>query len=221
MEYSIERLETLSNEHLMEIADLTTKAFAGDVSYAVMLGDDLSLSTEYCNALLRAAILEGEVYILTIEKGGKREIATWAVFYPPGCALFGTEAQRKLGFNEFFKKLKPEVQDWYTNTYPKYIAEFADKVFTKEEQKLFWWCYTLATRPDLQRKGFGTALINVGYQKAEKTKELGTFLGLGTLTKNVNTYISMGFKEVGKMECQLPRGHSMPSMSTHAMIRKP
>jgi hypothetical protein len=56
-----------------------------------MLGDDLSLSTEYCNAVLRAAILEGEVYILTIERGAKREIATWAVFFPPGCALFGTQ----------------------------------------------------------------------------------------------------------------------------------
>ena len=104
-----------------------------------MLGEDLSLSTEYFNALLRAAILEGEVYILTVERGGKKEIASWATFFPPGCALFETqvflltflsicrfffkltqslcsEAQRKLGFDEFFKKLKPEVQDWYTNT---------------------------------------------------------------------------------------------------------
>ena len=100
-----------------------------------MLGEDLSLSTEYFNALLRAAILEGEVYILTVERGGKKEIASWATFFPPGCALFETqvflltfisipkltkslcsEAQRKLGFDEFFKKLKPEIQDWYTNT---------------------------------------------------------------------------------------------------------
>ena len=55
-----------------------------------MGGGDLSL-TDYCNAVLRAAILEGEVYILTIEREGKREIASWAVFFPPGCALFGTQ----------------------------------------------------------------------------------------------------------------------------------
>ena len=56
-----------------------------------MLGEDLSLSTEYFNALLRAAILEGEVYILTVERGGKKEIASWATFFPPGCALFETQ----------------------------------------------------------------------------------------------------------------------------------
>ena len=56
-----------------------------------MLGGDLSLNTEYCGAFLRAAILEGEVYILTIERGGKREIASWAVFYPPGRELFGRQ----------------------------------------------------------------------------------------------------------------------------------
>ena len=45
---------------------------------------DWSLNTEYCNAVLRAAILEGEVYIVIIEREGKREIASVAVLFPPG-----------------------------------------------------------------------------------------------------------------------------------------
>ena len=81
-------------------------------------------------------MLEGEVYILTIERGGKREIASWTVLFPPGRALLGTqvffgtlvdsfqsnqttlcsEAQRALGFNEYLKKIKSEIQDWLTNT---------------------------------------------------------------------------------------------------------
>ena len=56
-----------------------------------MIGGDWSLNTEYCGAVLRAAILEGEVYILTIERGGKKEIASWIVLFPPGRALFGTQ----------------------------------------------------------------------------------------------------------------------------------
>lgn len=56
-----------------------------------LIGGDWSLNTEYCSAVLRAAILEGEVYILTIERGGKREIASLAVLFPPGRALFGTQ----------------------------------------------------------------------------------------------------------------------------------
>ena len=55
------------------------------------MGGDWSLNIEYCNAVLRAAILEGEVYIITIERGGKREIASWAVWFAPGRSLFGTQ----------------------------------------------------------------------------------------------------------------------------------
>jgi GNAT superfamily N-acetyltransferase len=35
-----------------------------------------------------------------------------------------------------------------------------------QEQRLYRWCSALATRPDLQGNGFGTALMNIGYQKA-------------------------------------------------------
>ena len=52
---------------------------------------DWSLNTEYCNAVLRAAILEGEVYIVIIEREGKREIASVAVLFPPGRTLFETQ----------------------------------------------------------------------------------------------------------------------------------
>ena len=55
------------------------------------IGRDWNLNTEYSNAVVRAAILEGEVYVLKIERGGKMEIASWAVFFPPSRELFGTQ----------------------------------------------------------------------------------------------------------------------------------
>jgi len=104
MEYSIERLETLSDEHLREIADLTAQAFAGDPAWTTLIGGDLSLNTEYCNAEIRASMLEGEVYILTIEKGGKREIASWAVFFPPGSVLMELKLNGNWDLTNFSKK---------------------------------------------------------------------------------------------------------------------
>ena len=56
-----------------------------------MMGGDWSLVTEHCNAILRATIAEGELYILKIERGGKMEIASWAAFFPPCVELFGTQ----------------------------------------------------------------------------------------------------------------------------------
>ena len=66
-------------------------------------GGDWSLNTEYSNALVRAAILEGEVYVLKIERGGKMEIASWAAFFPPGIGLF--ETQVSCTFVRFISKL--------------------------------------------------------------------------------------------------------------------
>ena len=138
LEYSIERLETLSSscyfshtkqwllnfslpldEHLKEIADLCAQAFAGgvrrsvkldiqcwlwtDVAWTTLISGDWSLNTEYCSAVLHAAILEGEVYILTIERGGKREIASWVVLFPPGRALFGTQVSCTFKFVDSFQ----------------------------------------------------------------------------------------------------------------------
>ena len=62
-----------------------------DIAWITLIGGDESLNTEYCEAVLRAAILEGHVYILTIEREQKKEIASWAVFFPPCYSLFGTQ----------------------------------------------------------------------------------------------------------------------------------
>ncbi|KAF8806973.1 hypothetical protein BYT27DRAFT_7190678 [Phlegmacium glaucopus] len=218
LEYSIERLETLSDEHIKEIADLCAKAYTGSLAYTTLIGGDWNLNLEYCNAFLRATVLEGELYILSISKGGKREIASFAALFPPGRAIFATEAQRALGFNNFFKKVKPEVQDWMTTVYPESVEKLKNKVLTQEERKLNWWCNNLATRPDLQGQGYGTALMNIAYQKAKKTKELGTFLGLMTITdENVSKYISMGFKDLGEIDVPVPGGN----LSVHVMTRRP
>jgi len=219
LEYSIERLVTLTDEHVKEIADLTAQAFAGDLAWTTLVGGDMSLNTEYCKAELRAAALEGFVYILTIEREGKKKIASWICFFPAGRKLFETEAQRELGFTDLFKKMKPEIQDWYKITYAKYAEEIFSQVFTKEEQKRSHWCHTLATLPEFQNRGYATALVNIAYQKVKESKEEGAFLALIALTtKNVNTSISMGFKDIGEKECPFPNGETL---NTHVLIRKP
>ena len=109
------------DEHLKEIADLSAQSFAEgaqrsvvilisnkwlwtDVTWTTLIGadSDSSLKTEYCNAVLRAAIAEGEVYVLNVERGGKMEIASWAGFFPPGSILFGTQVFSHIRLIHFF-----------------------------------------------------------------------------------------------------------------------
>lgn len=106
-----QKCSPLLDEHLKEIADLTAQAFSGGEPYDALwvriqsiestkniawlmfnIGGDWALHTEYCHALLRATILEGELYILTIEKpSGKKEIASWVSWFPPGAKMFATQ----------------------------------------------------------------------------------------------------------------------------------
>lgn len=67
-----------------------------DLTWIISISGDWTLHTEYCNAVLRATILEGELYILTVAKGKKREIASWVSWFPPGSSLFATQVSYML-----------------------------------------------------------------------------------------------------------------------------
>jgi len=62
-----------------------------DIIWITSIGGDWTLHTEYCNAILRATILEGELYILTIGEGKEKKIASWVSWFPPGSSLFSTQ----------------------------------------------------------------------------------------------------------------------------------
>lgn len=91
-----------------------------------MVGGDEKLKDPIFRAMIRAAELEGEVYFAT-DSGNVVAVAVW---FPPGKSLFDSsvmffnlkpsnmsrrEEQRALGFDDFIKKLTPEIKAFWDN----------------------------------------------------------------------------------------------------------
>ncbi|KIJ53314.1 hypothetical protein M422DRAFT_25717 [Sphaerobolus stellatus SS14] len=194
-DFRVKFLEQLTDTQLEEIVQLCTRAFHGDISHAAFLGRDWDLHSEFFRAIMRATVLEGRLYVVTLGPESEERIVSTASWFGNGVALFGSEEQRSLGFNDFFEKLSSETQHWWNHTYAERITKFDKSLFTEEELAKRWWCFNLATNPEHENKGYARALIKAMHQKASSE---GTFIGLATAPEiNVKKYLSMGFRERG------------------------
>ena len=61
-----------------------------DPGCEVYMSGDPSLSYDYWTAYLRATILEGELWVVSILQNGKWEIVSFASWFAPGTGLWNT-----------------------------------------------------------------------------------------------------------------------------------
>ncbi|TFK51043.1 hypothetical protein OE88DRAFT_1735760 [Heliocybe sulcata] len=167
-----------------------------------MLGGRWDLHKELVRAMTRGVLLGGNVYV--VRDRGSRRIVSVGFWLEPGQSIFGSEEQRALGFNTFFRKLSPDAQYWWNNTYPDTMRELRETVWTGDEMKRRWWCSHLATHPEQQGRGFATAIVDYAY---DDSVAMGQFLGLATQQElNVRKYEAMGFRERGRTLMPAPTG---------------
>ncbi|KAI0316173.1 hypothetical protein OF83DRAFT_1173163 [Amylostereum chailletii] len=185
---SVKRLEFLTPYQFDHVVAMSSQAMKDAPGRSMMIGGDESLSNDLFAAMFRAALLEGELYAVEQDE----QIVSVALWFEMSRPLFGTDAQRALGFDDFFKKLLPKTQHWWAHTYPEAIGEWRPQIFTPEENERLTWCYLLATDVAHQNRGFATSLIDAWYDKK------GQLVGLATDSElNVAKYKSMGFRERG------------------------
>ncbi|KAI0311936.1 hypothetical protein OF83DRAFT_705952 [Amylostereum chailletii] len=121
-------------------------------------------------------------------------------------ALFSTAEQRALGFSKLFKKLSPETQHWWTDTYPETINKWQAQIFTEEERARLTWCFLLVTEPTHHdnAEGLAAALVNPWYSAVS---EKGQLVGLATADESAaNRYKAIGFRERGRTVIEGPTG---------------
>jgi len=184
-------IHSLKADELDALVHMCARAFSKDDGVLACLGGNWSLATDFFSAMTRATLLEGQIYAV---KDHDR-IVSVGFWFEPGTFLWTTEEQRAVGFNDFFNKLSPEAQNWWTDTYPEAVRLHGEVLFTEEERTRRWWCSNLATDPGYEGRGYATAIVNAVYDKAVKTR---TFIALATGTDtNVQKYLSMGFRQRG------------------------
>ncbi|KAJ4482075.1 hypothetical protein J3R30DRAFT_3699410 [Lentinula aciculospora] len=172
-EMTVEHVETLTEVQIEAATQMCDRCYYGDVSIKALIGGNWDIHADYWRSLIRAGLLEGRVYVL---KNQDDEIVSIGVWFEAGNNLFNTEAQRALGFNDFFTKLTPEAQEWWSQC-EDVMAKLWKKGWTKEEKAHRWWCVNLATDPEYQGRGYATRIVE---QTSKEAKENGCILGLAT-----------------------------------------
>ncbi|KAL0576607.1 hypothetical protein V5O48_005365 [Marasmius crinis-equi] len=203
-----------TEQELERAVQLYVKAFSGDPYLKAILGGNWSLLPIHGRSVFRAALLEGFVYAVKaqdLEDSNREKIVSIGLFFEPGTSIFATEAQRSLGYRDWFDRLAPEAQEWHTTVVslqidmrsladiirslalqaPQHRKDVVEPLFTDKEKSERWWCSGLMTDPEYQRKGYAKAIIRMALDKAADN---GGFVGLATVPEiNVIKYKAMGF----------------------------
>ncbi|KAF9259202.1 hypothetical protein L218DRAFT_908590 [Marasmius fiardii PR-910] len=189
----VSRVLEMTEEEMGQAIELYAQAFSGDIYLNAFLGGDWALLPSQGRAVLRAAMLEGEVY--AVKDTYSDRFISIGIWLPPGRGIFATEAQRALGFYDWFDRLSEEAKDWHAQTVPNVKRRLVDPMFTDEEMKTRWWCFGLFTATEHRGKGYAKAIVNEVSQRVSKANE---FIGLATVSLiNVARYKTMGLQERG------------------------
>jgi len=133
----------------------------------------------------------------------KGEVVGYGLCVPPGHELYDTEEQRELGHNEFMQRLSVEGKHYYSTSMSEF-GEWASKTMAPVTVLNSYYIYLLMVIPEYQRKGIGSAIINMIKEKAAKN---GDPIGLATdIPSNVEVYKQMGFDVRGHKAMPSPWG---------------
>lgn len=195
--FQVKQLTDPTESQTQEVIDVLTDAFSKDTGIIrAFLGGNWDLLRDFMTAVARACLLEGIVYIVTIENEADEKIVSVGCWLGNGVQLFGSEEQRALGYYAFSEKISDETKHWVTEVFPPQATKLTQSHFTEEEIAKRWWCILLATRSEHQRKGYGSAIVQTMFNKAEAE---GTFIALSASSeRNVKKYLSMGFELRGQ-----------------------
>lgn len=187
--FTVKRVLNPTDEEIDACVNLFVDLMKEDRSVQSLVGSNESLIPPMVRAMLRAGTLEGEYYIATDEAG---TFAGYAMWMPPGRDLFGTDAQRALGLNEFMGGLSDPTKEYWKNTYMARFPGFVQEQLGPTGKTDAWWLHQAMVRRQFQRRGVAKALIEVVLEKARDNSET-----LGTTTtsdENIPVYTALGFK---------------------------
>ncbi|KAH6896135.1 hypothetical protein BKA70DRAFT_786500 [Coprinopsis sp. MPI-PUGE-AT-0042] len=199
--FTVKRVENPTDEEIEVSVDLFVDLMSEDRSVQSLVGSNAALIPLMIRAMLWAGALEGEYYIATDEAGN---FAGYSMWMPPGRDLFGTDAQRALGLNDFMEGLSDSTKDYWKNTYIANFPGFVQEQMGPTGKTDAWWLHQAMVRKEFQRQGVAKALIEVVLKRARDNRET-----LGTTTtsdENISVYTALNFKHKATKMMPSPLG---------------
>jgi len=200
--WSILRVKDVNDEVVDKAADLSFNLMKDELAGISLSGGDPSLIGPMARSIIRACALEGEFYTAIDMESG--ELVGYAVWMPTGHELFESDAQRKLGFDEFLKRLSDAGKVFFKDTYLKQFPDFVNRCLEPTGRRDAWWLHQIMVRKQNQRQGVATSLIDIVKEKAAKEHQR---VALSVTTEaNIPVYANQGFVIKGRLELSSPWG---------------
>ncbi|KAJ2920543.1 hypothetical protein H1R20_g16551, partial [Candolleomyces eurysporus] len=189
--FSVRRVTEVTDAELRSAKAVLASAFKGDLFTDVVTGGDQTLYGEFHGLPLTAALRGGQVYFAENENSEIIGIAIW--FAPEQAHPLESPDGPMVDVRPFLPKLRPEVQEWWTNVYLPDCYRLLGDQFVPEKRRTEWQLQDLVTAPEYQRKGVARALIDtVKQQAAENGKKLSCVLPTSEL--KIDIFKKLGFQ---------------------------
>ncbi|KAJ7586818.1 hypothetical protein C8J56DRAFT_942907 [Mycena floridula] len=190
---TVKILEKPTDAQIEEAVEIYLRAFEGDLCAKSMTADNHAIEDSLYRMMLRAAALEGTIYAVFADDDNK--MLTVGVWFGPGTLLLHSEAQQQAGWNDFYASLSDEGKTWWATTFQTVHEALVTSLFG-DGYLGGWWANLIATHPDYQRQGHGTAMVKAVLDIAQKDNKT---VGLATQTEfNSKWYQTLGFELVGE-----------------------
>ncbi|KAJ3517505.1 hypothetical protein NLJ89_g445 [Agrocybe chaxingu] len=162
----------------------------GDPFTDILTGGDLSLSRPQFNAMLRGALIGGQVYVISIGPN-PTDIVGVTVWYPPGKHSMSTDEERAQGWNQFMESLPEKLRTWFAEHFRPRMSGLAIEALGEEQALNAWHLQLFGVLKVYHGKGYGRKLYEVVERQA---KAQGAVMYLETTTElDVKIYQKLGF----------------------------
>ncbi|KAJ7485835.1 hypothetical protein FB451DRAFT_1231208 [Mycena latifolia] len=153
-------------------------------------GGNLDLNVPFHVAQVRAIAMEGTLYVAEDKDDGDRIIGV-SGWFAPGVSLFCSDAQQRLCFAPYLAMCPANVQKWWMEYFLVVYSKATETLIDPGSLVNACHLQLLATLPECQGKGVGSALVRDGLERAFGNRQ-GVYLETQTDT-NVSYNIFSSF----------------------------
>jgi len=198
----VDLLKSPSTVQIDEMVSLIADAFEHEPMIKAMTGGDLQLRADLLRLTLRAAALEGSIFV--VQGPTSQKLVSVGICFGPGINFLGSQAQRELGAEEFFASLSHETKEWWEKIHIPMSKKFVEDTIGQEKITATWFVTTMATLKTEQGKGYGTLVMK---EICRRVLEDKSFIALNATSKiTIDFYRNFGLEVVGSADIPSPFG---------------
>ncbi|KAF9260761.1 hypothetical protein L218DRAFT_871892, partial [Marasmius fiardii PR-910] len=144
-----------SEEQICQTVKVIHEAFNREF-FLPALGDR-SLVEPFVECMVRATVVGGQLWIIDSPDTG---IVASGLYFGPGQRSFGSEDQKKQGFNNLMGKLDMEKRKWFTEYFITEMLHNVDEIHGTGVQDQNYYLQLLGVLPEYQGKGIAKSLLS-------------------------------------------------------------